>query len=63
MDNAAVVHIVSDGSMARSLLAEFRRDWAWRLEGCSAPECWSCQRKREFLARVDAVLGEEDRNG
>ena len=55
--------VVPRDSVVRFLLAEFRRDWARKLEGCSDPDCLSCQRKKDFIARVDAALGEGESNG
>ena len=48
----------SDCSEVRGLLAEFRKDWAWRLEGCSDPACLSCQRRKDFITRIDKALAE-----
>jgi len=38
------------------LLAEFRRNWAWRLECGGVPGSPQHEKRRKFLARVDAAL-------
>lgn len=55
--------VVPHDSVVRFLLVEFRKDWAQKLEGCSDPDCLSCQRRKDFIARVDAALGEDKSNG